>query len=136
MIKILRIPALLFMLLVIASCSSDDSGTNYATPDSLTQTEWEHQESNRGYYIYFSVGDEVRINHPYYDVVNESWYNEDIYGTYTYDKPNVTMSFTGDCYQSGFVFSDCDVTGTVDGIKLKVHDDGDTYSFTNMYPDE
>lgn len=124
---------LLSFVLLFISCSSDDN-SNVPTPDSIEQTEWEHLESNRGYYIYFSsLNNEVRINHPYYDVGSDSWHNEDIFGTFTYNKPDVTMSYYGDCYNSGFVFSSCNVTATINGNILSVNDNGTTYNFTRKY---
>ncbi|WP_179009621.1 hypothetical protein [Winogradskyella forsetii] len=118
------------------SCSSDDESNNVPTPDSINQTEWEHEESDRGYYIYFSVGNDMRISHPFYDVGSEEFYNEDIEGEFIYDKPNVILNFFGQCNNSGFVFSSCNVTGTINGSTLTINDNGTNYTFENMYPNE
>jgi len=125
----------LIAILSLVACSGDDDNS-VATPDSINQTEWEHEESDRGYYIYFSVGNDMRISHPFYDVGTGEFHNEDIDGTFTYNKPNVTLSFTGQCTNSGFVFSSCDVEGTVNGNTLTISDNGTDYTFENMYPNE
>lgn len=129
-----------FLLLIFVSlsfsCSSDDDSSTVETPDEINQTEWEHEEDNRGYYIYFSVGNDMRISHPVYDVGSGEFTNIDIDGEFTYEKPNVAINFYGECNNSGFVFSSCDVTGTVNGNKLTIHDNGTNYVFTNMYPNE
>ncbi|MEZ4801129.1 MAG: hypothetical protein R2797_00035 [Gelidibacter sp.] len=125
----------LIAILTLTACSSDDDN-QVPTPDSINQTEWSHEEDNRGYYIYFSVGNSMRISHPFYDVGSGEFYNENIDGTFTYDKPNVSISFTGQCNNSGFVFSNCDVEGVVNGNTLTITDNGTNYTFQNMYPNE
>lgn len=126
----------LIAILSITACSSDDDSSNVPTPDSINQTEWKHEESNRGYYIYFSVGDNMRISHPFYDVGSGEFHNEDIEGTFTYNKPDVSIIFTGQCTNSGFVFSSCSVSGTINGTTLTINDNGTDYTFENMYPNE
>ncbi|MCF1420827.1 hypothetical protein [Mangrovimonas futianensis] len=127
---------LTFLLTTLLSCSSDDDSNTVETPDEINQTEWEHVEDNRGYYIYFSVGNSMRISHPVYDVGSGEFTNINIDGEFTYDKPNVSINFFGECSNSGFVFSSCDVSGTIEGDKLTIHDNGTDYVFTNMYPNE
>ena len=127
---------LIAILSLIACSSDDDNSNNVPTPDSINQTEWKHEESNRGYYIYFSVGNDMRISHPFYDVGSGEFHNEDIFGDFTYDKPNVTLNFYGQCSNSGFVFSSCNVTGTINGTTLTINDNGTDYTFENMYPNE
>ncbi|WP_378185899.1 hypothetical protein ACE939_12385 [Aquimarina sp. W85] len=128
--NLFRLPLLLITLVFITYCSKDDNEGSITTPDSINQTEWGHDEPDRSYFIYFSVNDEVRLNHPFYDVGSGEFYNEDIYGTFTYDKPNVTFSFTGQCNNNGFVFLECDVTGVINGSTLSIKEDGTTYTFT------
>ncbi|MDR6299917.1 hypothetical protein [Mesonia maritima] len=133
-----RITCLLLVTFTVftISCSSDDNSSNVETLDEINQTEWEYEEENRGYYIYFDIANNVRISHPYYDPNSGEFYNEDIEGEFTYEKPTVTMSFYGQCNNSGFVFSSCDVIGTIKGNTLTVDDNGTKYKFTNMYPEE
>lgn len=125
----------LIMILSFVACSSD-ADDSVVTPDLINQTEWEHEESDRGYYIYFSVENYMRISHPFYDVSKGEFKNQDIEGTFTYNKPNVTLSFTGQCTNSGFVFSSCTVAGTINGTTLTISDNGTDYTFENMYPNE
>lgn len=136
--KLFKLTLVLTITMFFISCSSDDddNSNNIPTPDSINQTEWGHEESNRGYYIYFSVENDMRISHPYYDVGTEEFYNEDIFGDFTYDKPNVTLNFYGQCNDSGFVFSSCNVTGTINGTTLTINDNGTDYVFENLYPNE
>src|SRR5690606_2479839 len=105
-----KVLLILIAVCALTACSSDD-GDNETTPDSINQTEWRHEESNRTYYIYFSVDNFMSISHPVYDVGSGEFHNEEIDGTFTYDKPNVTISFNGQCNNSGFVFSSCKVSG-------------------------
>ncbi|WP_282148628.1 membrane lipoprotein lipid attachment site-containing protein [Algibacter lectus] len=127
----------LIAVLALTACSSkEEEESNAVTTDSINQSEWAHKEDDRSYYIYFSVGDIMRISHPYYDYGSKSIKNFDIDGTFTYNKPNVTISFEGECSDSGFVFSSCDVSGTINGTVLTINDNGTTYQFDNQYPNE
>lgn len=127
----------LIAVFAFTSCSSDDdNSSNVQTPDSISQTEWGHKESNRGYYIYFSTDNDMRISHPVKDINTGEFTNEDILGEFTYEKPNVTLKFFGQCISSGFVFSSCNVSGTINGATLTINDDGKDYTFDNLYPNE
>ena len=131
--KLIKLICIITIVILNVSCSSDDDSNNSVpTPDSINQTEWKHEESNRGYYIYFSVGNSMRISHPFYDVGSGQFHNEDIDGTFTYDKPDVSIIFTGECTNSGFVFSSCNVTGSINGATLTINDNGTDYIFGNM----
>jgi len=126
----------LIAILLFTACSSDDDSNSIVTPDSLNQTEWKNEQSNRSYYIYFSVGNLMRINHPVYNLRTREFQNVDIDGTFTYTKPNVSISFTGQCNDDGFVFSSCNIEGTINGNTLTISDNGTDYTFENLYPNE
>jgi hypothetical protein len=131
-----KIILLLVVIMTLTACSSNDEGEAIALEE-INQTEWEYKDGSLSYYIYFSVGNSMRINHP---VLNYNTPGEaddiDVEGEFTYTKPNVTLSFSGMCSEEGFIFSSCNVTAKISGTKLIVNDNGKKYTFTNMYPNE
>jgi len=113
---------ILIAVLLFTSCSSDDSNS-ISAPDNLHPSEWANTVGGLVYDIYFSVDNKVYFYHPI-DI--------EIEGTYSYEKPNLTLNFTGQCTNSGFVFSECDVTASINGNTLTVNDNGQEFEFYKL----
>ena len=109
------------MLAILCSCSKNDDETNSQAPDSLYQTEWTCTEIEH-FDFYFSNPD-TQVS---------MWYPQQslILGTYKYNKPNFTLSFTGQCSKIANMFN-CEISGKVQGNTLKVTDkNGKDWNFT------
>jgi hypothetical protein len=133
--NILKSSLITVMLLIVFSCSkSDDEDNDSKVLDNLYQTEWEGEGNNKEYSMYFSTADNYQVSmwHPKI-MPNGSMGSVLILGTYSYSKPNFTLKFNGECSSSGFVFSNCNATGKVEGNTIKVTDkNGEIFKFVRI----
>ena len=118
-----KIILMLFLTSIIFSCSNDEN-ENISAPDDLHPTEWENIVGGLVYNIYFSVDNKVYFAHPV-DI--------NIEGTFSYNKPNVELHFTGQCSNNGFVFSSFNVSGSINGDTLTISDNGEDFEFYRKY---
>lgn len=132
--KLIRLTTVLIVVFLIFSCSSDDD-SNAEAPDSINQTEWGYEQGETGVYIYFSTdGTQASVTYPIY-YTDGDYSSERVIGSFTYEKPNVTMFFPENCTEYGFIFSSCTVSGTINANVLTIMDNGESIPFQNVTND-
>lgn len=132
---------ILFLIAIsfIVACSSDDDEPTtpiIPTPDIFPESEWEYvsSENQKFNLVFFRSGIEklITFTHPAYNIQTQTHFTGTVSGTYTYNKPTLTMHFTQQsiCEQATFIFQQCEVEVTVNGSILTVTNlDGDVIKF-------
>lgn len=119
----------------LLSCSNDDGNNQEETPLSLCGTEWNYISPvvdgyQQDLLLYFLNDNDVKLILDGFrngNLVNEEAYE----GTYSYNSSNLEITLNTVC-NGGSIFSNCILTGKVNGRKLRVENDGDSFEYSRV----
>ena len=133
--KITKLLLASFLLLLLFNCASDDSDTgdskNGATPEKLEdlfETEWVYFDDGNPVFIYLGSPSSSAI------VVGGNNISQ---GTHSYQEPNFNLNFDVVCdlENRNHIFSECSISGIIEGDKLTINDNNTEYIFIRLFED-
>jgi len=124
---------LVLLVIITLNCMPDDDRPPDVL-DSINRTGWTYTQPDGNSTLAFGSSNVCTITQPIY---NGEWTSSIIIdgtfvvieGTFEYNQPNVSIKFTGECTNEEFLFSSCNVSGSMSGNILTISSGGKEFEF-------